>query len=901
MKKLFLGVVLVALFFSSCNKYADDFQELKDQIKALSTKVDGVAALQTQLTATTAQIAAIKLVVDALPTATAQTAQFKTVTDALTAMDGKITAINLALTNLAANGATAASVAAVKAQLDAMVTQNATDQGALVLKLNALQAKLDLAATAAQVTTLQSQILDAILASAHTTDLNVNAKIATLKTDIQNAILAGSADVNSKIAILQEIVEDANAANALQVQAVLDNIAALSGDVATGNAALQASVDALQLQLGAAQRDLTILLTATAMYNGDVTITTDAEVAFYLGKLFQMGIINGNLTINTENITLSMDSVNKIMAQVIAVIGTNPAVSVIHVGTTWGGWDWDDWGWWGWGGGVDVTITTLPGGPNNVTVFNAAGDNLAFPRLTSVRGSYMITGEDVNDPIIDNVGADVVLNYPGAYESTSLKTVGRNLVLVNQPSNGTGVINFPSVVIGNWVGDGAPLVPVDGTVDFNSTGTTSINFGLATGGQIHDLNAANALTIRLGTIAPNVLQIDAPKATAIDLTAATSSGGTIIVNTAPTVLAGTNLQLDNLATSAGDITVTMWDGVLANNGSVNLNKFNSPRHVTINGLLTVDKLMAWYGAAGSLLVAPQAQTVTLHKYQWLAGTTPTQPQLNAVKWLTLGGAADVVTLTTYNPSLLTANINGAVKQAGAPDPTHWASITAAVVSANTNLTGLTMSGLINYANLNGNAKLVNLTTTGVVNTLVLNNAAIITAVNLGHNAFVGAIGFGGPGSTLTVTNNPALLNLAPTALDWMNNLTVTGNGAMTHFNFSSYHTDIYSGAVAIVIDAPKVMGAYTPSIPPISAGNPGIQAIIASADIMTLKAYIQQVRSDIHITPSTFTINIGIPVATDLLTVMNADAAVWTTLFAYTNKVTAGGALNTDAELTLVQ
>ena len=42
MKKLFLGVMMVALIITSCNKYANDFQALKDQIAALATQVTGV-------------------------------------------------------------------------------------------------------------------------------------------------------------------------------------------------------------------------------------------------------------------------------------------------------------------------------------------------------------------------------------------------------------------------------------------------------------------------------------------------------------------------------------------------------------------------------------------------------------------------------------------------------------------------------------------------------------------------------------------------------------------------------------------------------------------------------------------------------------------------------------------
>ena len=345
----------------------------------------------------------------------------------------------------------------------------------------------------------------------------------------------------------------------------------------------------------------------------------------------------------------------------------------------------------------------------------------------------------------------------------------------------------------------------------------------------------------------------------------------------------------------------MWDGTHANAGVAKLDAFNSGVQVAIYGLQTIANLGSWYGTAGSLLIAPQALTVTLPVYQWLAGTVPSAANLAAVTNLTLGGAADVVTLTPFT-TLQQASITGTVMQIASPDnnPLHFAGITAYVNSSNTNLWKLTLAGMINTAVLSGNTALTSLTTSGVVNSLTLNGATSLVGATLGHMAYSSTVlGYGGPGSTLVVTGNTSLTSLTPTALDLMNVLTVSGNTALAHFDFSSYHTDIFSGSVAINIDATNVMGTYTHAVQTVSAGNPGIQATITSPDLMTLKPYIVQMLADIHIIPTTFNINIGMNGPTTLTADLNTDNFAFN--FAYVNNVIGGGPLHTVGQLGQVQ
>lgn len=858
MKKLLLSVFALAILITSCNKYANDFQALKDQIAALSLKVDGVTALQSQLTSTTAQITALQAAVAALPSASSVSA----LATALGTANTNIGLIQTKLNDLATTGATAASVAALKAQLEGIIANKAASDAATTAALAALKTKLDAAATSAQIASLRSDVLAQILASAQTTDAAVIAQIGVLKADILAGIKAGSDDVNGKIAALQALIETANAANTAQINTVLTNLGTLQTTVDDNNTVTQASINGLQLALAAAQRDLTILLNASAMYNDNVNISTDSDVDFYLAKLYQMGIINGNLIVNTDAITKIAD-LNKILGAVVAIIGTNDAVQVISAGihhhnsTTW-------------------TITTVAGTGHFVSIESQAGDNLAAGLLTSIRGDYTVAGADIADPKIDNVGGSVTYDYPGAYESTSLKTVGVDLVLVAASGN----INFPNVIVGHRVSDANG--PSDGTVIFSAVGTTSINFGLATDGQINNLTAANALTINLGTLVPTGLVIVAPKATSIML-AATSATGAINITT----WAATAVDMSKLLTSTSAITVTTANIATPAyfDGSVNLDLFNSNIALTITGPKTV----TLPSLTKATLSASKAEMVTLAVFEWAS-----VPSLPSVKWLTLGAVKNNVGLDVYTLTLLTADVTGA-----APATNHWAAVLASVsTTGNAHLTTLSLKGTLAYANLTALPLLTSLTTTGIVNTFILDHAAIITGVSLGHSAFVGDIGFGGPGSDLWITNNANLASLAPTSIDWMHSINIHDNAALASFNLASYHTVLLSGDnTSITIDAPATIGAYVNGVGPVSAGNPGIQAIIKSDDIMTLKNYIIAVQGNIHVTTKTFSINIGIPVATTLAAKLSANNQIWN--YGYTNLVT-GGTLDTLDELSLV-
>jgi len=852
MKKLFLGAIAFALIVTSCNKYANDFQALKDQISALSLQVAGVAALQAGIDQTKSKIDALSGVLDG---------KLATITT-------NIGAIQNALNSLATNGATAASVLALKVQLEGIIAAKATSDAALDLKIAAITTKVNAAATSAELAAAQTELLTAIANSIVVTD----AKVDAAKAAILVAIAAGNDNVLSQISGLQAIVVAANETNAAQLASIVASLAA--------DGPLQSSVDGLTAALAAAQHDLAILLASAAMYNDNVTIYTDFDVDFFLGKINQIGIINGNLTVNTDAISGGrLADLNKILNAVIAIIGNNAATYVISAGHSHHH-------------NNNFTISVVNGAPHSVTIESAEGDAIEAHLLKSVVGDYTVTGADIADIAIDNVGGNLTYEYSGDYESTSLTTVGGNLSLVDADKN----ISFPNVVVTGFVDDNNG--PANTSVEFSAVNTLSIHFGLATGhGQINTLTSAHATSITLGTVAYTAnTAIFAPEALTIDLSAAKSTTGSLTIASGGSETTGTATTVDLSGIEDGAHgAITVW---AAEDADVKLDMFNSDVAVSIRGVANVT-IPAWEGNPGSNLNVPETTTLTLASYRWWSNTAiatiPTTAELNSIETLTLGNALETVHIDEY-PTLVKAVITGAT----IGDDTKWATISAGSganvpgvhTDGNANLDWLQVGGLMNTVDAENLPRLHAFATSGVINTVILDNADSIVSLGLGHNAFVGATGFGGPGSNLWIKNNLRLASLT-TSTDWLLSLQITGNAALASFDLSSYTTQLSAATlVAIDIDAPAASYVYVDGIAPTGAGNPGVQAIIKSNDLMTLKPYLEGIIANDHVNAVNFSLSVG-----DLTADMNANDTIWG--FSYHNLVT-GGPIDDEDELGLV-
>ncbi len=719
------GVILmvVAIFASSCNKYADDFKQLNTKLDALAATVAGVTQLSADNAALKAQITALQTAVSGLPT----TGSITGLGTSLTALSGKVDGIVTALANLATAGsATKAIVDGLKTDLAALLKKVTDDNKAMSDKLTAL-GTTDVA---------QSQQLTDLIAANN-----------ALATQISTA------------------------------QTSLDNLTTLTGTTAT-----QSAVDALKVQLAAAQATLNQLLANSNMYNGDVTITTDKEMTFWSKKIAQLGMINGNLTINTTAISASkLDSVNLVVKAIGAVIGSQAGVK------------------------NSVTITST----STATKLNVSG-------LVSVSGNYTVSGVAINDANLSTVGGNFSVNYDGPYAYPNLTGVTGNLTLTRIATSttkaGTTSISLPTVVVSGSVFDGTNAAGVLVYPEATS---------IALSGGVTSLTAVVATQITLGSTAypaPGLaVQASTTAAAVVDLSAATSAAGAVSVN----AFNGSTVKFTNLASAAGGVTVNT-----GTSGTVDFSKLaTAAGGITLAGPATIEFPLLASGALTS-----DATTVTLTKHEMAIA-----PVLAKVVTLTLGNVNNAVNLDAYNTTLVTASVSGKAQ-------TTWAATTGSVATTSSaKLTTLTLGGNLASASLAGLTKLTSLTTSGNVNSLTVDGASVLTAMTLGHNYYQpGNVANGGPGSNLVITNNPLLTALTPSVLDYPASIVITGNAKLALLDLSSYKTKLLSATGAnttITINSNALVGDYTNAVA-ITPTTPYAETVIKSTTLASLKAFI---------------------------------------------------------------
>ena len=923
MKRLLMGVFVFALIFSSCNKYADDFQALKDQISALAAQVKGVSDLQTTIASQTATIAALQTSINTLSTTVGGLGTKMTaLSDSLTAVGKRVTYISNSVASIVATGnATKAMVTDVQTNLNNFIAAQNIVNADFKAKLIALQNKLDLAATSAEVQAAQSAIVSLINSQVIALTTAQKASADSIVNVLTTRIQLGDGATQQAITEFKNWVDGINTINLGKLNQILT-------DLATANSTADETklvVDGLAAEMALAQGKLDILLKSNAMINEDVTIRNHADLIYWANKITQTGVIvNGNVSVNTQDLTTVADLalLKLTLNNIIAVIGVNPAsVAIID-------------GWWTLFG-VYGTLTPIAGAPHWVYIQSAKAADVEINNLVFVIGDYTVLLNDVKDEAITTVGGTFKYDYPGNYMS-NVTTVGNNLILVDQSvhavANGTGTINLPNVNVGAFVGDGTPAVPVNGTVTWNSTATTSIILGLGTDadateagdGQIHWLTANSATSVKLGTVAYTAagIDIDALVLLTADLSAATSSAGVVNIHSGVDATHGTAtlVNLSGLLTSGS---IQAW---VAATCDVQLPVWNSAVAVDIRGdqVLTIPM---WKGLSGSTLNAPETQTLTLDSYEWLsasaASTIPSAANLLVIKNLKLGGAVETVNIAPYT-TLITVDITGITLG----DNTHWADINGGSTglaiatdakpgvrsTGNALLTTVKLGGLMNTVNLSTMPLLVNVTTWGIINSTTLNaigtTAPGLTALTLAHANFQGITGFGGPGSDLVVTNNTKLASLTTTGLNKMQSFIVHDNALLSTLTLSSYQDVINS--IALLVDLQvynnNLSGTFTPALAPFGT-TPYQEATITCATLSVLKDYVHKLKvayGDVPATFASFRVDVDdVDAATagkqTLGTAMDANKLVSTIIGAYPAVRTAATAIANDAQMQLIQ
>jgi len=668
-------LMLLAIFASSCNKYADDFKQLNTKLDALATQVAGVTQLSTDVAALKSQITSLASAVSALPNPTASIAALAT---SLTAATTKIDGITASLATLATAVGTKASAADVtKAVAD--VTANIKAE--LTAQLKTVNASIT-AAQAAMVASNDAQTI-------------ANNKAIVDSNTAQSAALTAA------------------------IGAIGTQLIALNAGTAVTDAQLQASVNALALLVTGQKAILDQLLANSNMYTGDVTITSIPEMRFFYGKISQIGIVSGNVVINTTNLTTKLDTVNLISSKIASVIGT----------------------------GKNVTITTV------------AGTTLDLSKLVNISGAYSVSGVDVSDDNLTTVGGAVTLSYAGAYNLPNLTSVGGTLTLFNVLSATTP---FPSLITSINV----PNATATGLSDGGTVGIVSYPkaTSIVIGGGVTiapSLTAAIATTITLGTTSISGLTISAILCTTLNIASATTASGTSI-----TTAAGCALDLTKVATSALGLTVTgpttlslpamtsAAGGLTSSTAttvSLPLHAWAVPATLSAVTSLTLGKVANLVAAGNYPTLTTLAVTGTPSvTFATLLGSVTTTASNTVLASVTLGGnlSSAVITGCAKLTSLTTAGVinsltidTNAILAGVTLAHTHLVGATGSelIVTNNVKLLALN-SGVLDYPKtitVTGNTLLASLTLSSYV-TKLNEIAGSMTTITIGTNVLAGA-------------------------------------------------------------------------------------------------------------------------------------------------------------------
>ena len=192
---------------------------------------------------------------------------------------------------------------------------------------------------------------------------------------------------------------------------------------------------------------------------------------------------------------------------------------------------------------------------------------------------------------------------------------------------------------------------------------------------------------------------------------------------------------------------------------------------------------------------------------------------------------------------LTLNGQATAFNAGATGALTSLSVTGTSSSASTfalgnapELVSVSLAGKFASATIEGAlAELTTVSTSGNMESLTVSGTTALVNLNLGHTAT--------NTSTLVVVNNTKLGSLT-TSTDYMTELTVTGNSALTSADFSSYTNVVNNTAatasVTIAIGTNSLTATFTPATP--AGGSTAFaEATIVSASLATLSGYIQDV------------------------------------------------------------
>ncbi len=656
---------------------------------------------------------------------------------------------------------------------------------------------------------------------------DLNSKISSLATTV-DGLLSVQTTVSALSTKLDNLAStaltDSDLAGILtEVAAVKQSVADLS--LADDLAGIETEVADLDAEVDQILEKLNELLTANAVINQNVRITSLAELAL-AEDLIKTGednpnvTINGSLVVNTtgsSDITLAADiaKLNAVLNKIKVVmktvtVTTDEALTATALQYIQGDL------------GISATTGTLGAGAlttvTGAMTINQGGD-LLMPTLNSVAGGITIDTSNVTVTSVDFSGltegaARTTPNNLALPDATSVKISGVLPTTVNCPKATTFVSNSTAAQT-------TTTITIDGSTDF-SLGSASFSGAVvitATGAvNLAGVTSAKALTITSGG-AVNLGGLTKIESSAA-ISATTVDIGGVTEISSSTVVTATDVTLTGLTTGKASITLVGPTSVsvpalatLSSHGIVaaDATTFAAPALTTSTGTIDIGS-----GA-----------TVHLKNLSTITGTLLDIATVQNLKLVEQDSSIDFATAV----HLVTLDYTG--KKQATPSPGTQANALT-ITSANASLTTLSIGsdGAIGTLTVSGST-LTTLNTAGIIlNTVVKGNSAL-TTFDFQHTHVNGE-----NATTVAITDNPKITDVNLGSLAKVKTITITGNASLT--TIAAPSASVLAEPITIItftIQNNDTKGTYTKAVAG-SETDPYVAATLTGETVTGFKGVI---------------------------------------------------------------
>jgi hypothetical protein len=458
-------------------------------------------------------------------------------------------------------------------------------------------------------------------------NLAIMNQLQAMLTVIDDGFVNQSQELTAaQTAIILEITnaQTAIATNLTQINALTALVNTLSQTVTDNDTSVDAQLAAINALISNLQADVTTLLDhITTVYNGDLTITNDAELAYAVELRDKVMVINGDVDINTtfastaEKVTSVIEVMNKFNTVTgdVDIVSTSDleANSLVSVGGDYSV------------NGKPVSTTSFVNAANNVTLFYDASEDYVTS-FVNIGGALKIQDNSATTIDFSNVATvgsfSIVSAADAAVETNTLNdatTVDLGAIsesdLAGTPSTNTFTVNFTA----------AKTADVSLKTDTNLTVTGAQDLA----GLVAD---GNVVAIAAGAITGNV-DIDAVGNAALTATSISNgTGGSITFDTdgqtidVPTIVTGQFNIEDNGGNNTANFTDIKYTSVTASSfslldngtGNVNMNILTANLNATgsawdvDSSTITSNKKVSWVNAIPQLNVGGTVEVGMLH-------------------------------------------------------------------------------------------------------------------------------------------------------------------------------------------------------------------------------------------------------------------------------------------------